>query len=300
MRGRSSMMQFFFIALAVLLFVAGGYAQAPLPAPPHPAPPPDNSAPLVQHPPLPGPPPPPEGFDMLGFEMMHGEKVVKGSPFSAVTISETTQVLADGNRIHRQTTTALFRDSQGRSRREVTLPAIGPLEATGDAPQFVMIHDPVAGLRFILNLKDKIAHKMIAAPSAKEARREWPGKFFERMGESDMIKTESLGTQVIAGVSAEGTRTTRTIPAGRIGNEKPITIVSEVWHSPDLQTVVMTRRSDPRFGETVYKLTNIQRAKPSASLFQVPADFTVQGGRDGMPMFRFERAPEPSKPNDEL
>jgi hypothetical protein len=298
MKLRSLGMQFLVAVLAAGLFAACGLAQAP---PAHRALPPGAPAGFAQQPALP-PPPPPEGFDMLGFEPMRGGKVVKGSPFSAVAVSETTQVLADGNHIHRQTSTALFRDTQGRFRREVTLPAIGPLAASGDAPQFVIIHDPVAGQRFVLDLKNKTANKMTATPRMQEGPREraraW--KHFERTGESDMIKTESLGTQVIEGVSAEGTRTTRTIPIGRIGNEKPITIVSEVWYSPDLQLVVMTRRSDPRFGETIYKLTNVQRAEPSASLFQVPADFTVQEGRHGMRMFHFQRAPEPPKPNGEL
>lgn len=185
------------------------------------------------------------------------------------------------------------------ARKEISLRTIGPLAANGDAPQLVVVEDPVTGLRFILNLKEKTAYKVTLAPGARESRREGLKPHFERMGEPDMIKTESLGTQVIDGVSAEGTRTTQTVPAGRIGNEKPITIVSEVWFSPDLQTVLTTRRSDPRFGETLYKLTNIQRAEPSSSLFQVPGDFSVQEGRDGMRMFRFEHAPEPPKPDDE-
>ena len=69
-----------------------------------------------------------------------------------------------------------------------------------------------------------------------------------------------------------------TIPAGEIGNELPINIVSERWYSPELQTIVMTRRSDPRMGETVYRLTNINRSEPARSLFEVPADYTVKEG----------------------
>ena len=98
--------------------------------------------------------------------------------------------------------------------------------------------------------------------------------------------TTSLGTQMINGVSAEGTRITRTIPAGEIGNQKPIVITVEKWYSADLQETVMTKRSDPRMGETVFQLTNIQRTEPAATLFQVPADYTVKqggpGGRKGM------------------
>ena len=89
-------------------------------------------------------------------------------------------------------------------------------------------------------------------------------------------KTESLGKQIVEGVAAEGTRNTTTIPAGEIGNERPLEIVFERWYSPELQTVVMTRHSDPRFGETVYRLTNINRDEPARSLFEVPADYTVK------------------------
>ena len=91
-------------------------------------------------------------------------------------------------------------------------------------------------------------------------------------------KTESLGKQTIEGVEAEGTRNTTTIPAGEIGNERPIEIVFERWYSPELQTVVMTRHADPRVGETVYRLTNISRDEPPRSLFEVPADYSVKEG----------------------
>ena len=87
--------------------------------------------------------------------------------------------------------------------------------------------------------------------------------------------TTSLGTQTIGGVTAEGTRYTRTIPAGQIGNVKPIVIVTERWYSADLQMVVMTKRSDPRSGDTVFQMTSIARTEPAATLFQVPTDYTV-------------------------
>src|SRR6185436_740534 len=89
-------------------------------------------------------------------------------------------------------------------------------------------------------------------------------------------RTESLGSQMIEGVRADGTRTTITIPAGAIGNDLPILIVSERWFSPELQTVVMTKRSDPRMGETVYRLSSISRTEPSRSLFEAPSDYTVE------------------------
>ena len=90
------------------------------------------------------------------------------------------------------------------------------------------------------------------------------------------MKTESLGSKTIEGVNAEGTRTTITIPAGQEGNEQPMQTVIESWYSPDLQTVVLSRRNDPRNGETVTRYTNISRAEPAHSLFELPADYAVE------------------------
>src|SRR5580692_4644164 len=96
-----------------------------------------------------------------------------------------------------------------------------------------------------------------------------------------LLKNESLGTQTINVLVAEGTRTTHTIPAGQIGNEKALQVVSERWYSADLQIVLKSTRTDPRFGTTTYTVTNIQRTEPAASLFTVPANFTVQAGGRG-------------------
>ena len=92
--------------------------------------------------------------------------------------------------------------------------------------------------------------------------------------------TENLGTQTINGVVATGTRTTQTIPVGAIGNLQQIQIVREVWISQDLKVPVMIKTSDPRFGDTVMQLANIVQANPDASLFQVPAGYTVENAPD--------------------
>jgi hypothetical protein len=231
---------------------------------------------------------------------MHGGKVVTGAPFSAVAVSESSQTLADGNHISRKTQTNLFRDSQGRFRREVTLSGIGPLAASGQPKSFVVIHDPVAGTNLVLHPDTKTADQM-GRPfggmkgAFKDALKNKLGYRQQQEIAEGNLKKEDLGTQTIAGVSAQGTRITRTIPAGQIGNEKPITIVSEHWYSNDLQMLVMSKRSDPRFGDTSYTLTNIKRSEPDASLFTVPSDYAVkQGGpgRHGMRHF----APAPAAP----
>jgi hypothetical protein len=92
-------------------------------------------------------------------------------------------------------------------------------------------------------------------------------------------KIESLGTQTIEGVTAEGTRATLTIPAGDIGNTLPIEIVDETWYSSELQINVMTKHRDPRSGETTYRLANISRSEPDRTLFEIPTDYTVAEGK---------------------
>ena len=106
--------------------------------------------------------------------------------------------------------------------------------------------------------------------------------------EPDDAKSESLGTQEVNGVLAQGKRTTRIIAAGKIGNQLPITIVTETWYSPDLHMIVMSKRTDPRLGETTFQIENIQRGEPAADLFQPPSDYNVTD-EPGRRMFRFKQ-----------
>ena len=146
--------------------------------------------------------------------------------------------------------------------------------------------------------EDKSLTKPAAPSSPEEKRRSAAAESVKRR------RTEALGKQVVEGVEAEGTRTTLTIPAGEIGNTLPIDVVDESWYSPQLQMPVMTRHHDPRSGDNVFRLTNINRAEPDRSLFEVPADYTIvenprarfgyaPGGPNNGPK---PAAPEPPKP----
>jgi len=232
---------------------------------------------------------PDDAIAFVGFEGGVGGKTVTSAPFSATFSTQTTQTLADGNQIQRSTTGSFARDSQGRTRRDMTLPGIGPWAASGTTPPHVIfINDAVAGTQYILEPDRKIARTMQRlhggrhhggpSPSGQVA----PGGPGPWNHQKDVVTT-SLGTQTINGVTAEGTRYTRTIPAGAIGNQSPIVITSERWYSSDLQMVVLSKRSDPRTGETITQLTNIQRSEPDTTLFQVPSDYTVKKGGPGGP-----------------
>ena len=230
---------------------------------------------------------------------------VQGAPYSAMITNEMIQTLADGNRIVNSSTGTTARDSQGRTRQDAPLPAIGNLSAA-NAPHLVFLQDPVAQTSYTLNLTDKTAQKMPMPPAMQVPDGSAAGgssnAVFVTMGsvgapppdlpplpaiairkdlaanEQAQVTTENLGSQTMEGVLVNGVRTTRTIPAGQIGNEQPISIVTEVWTSPDLKTIVYSKRSDPRMGEQTFQLTNIVRAEPDPSLFTVPSDFQIIDG----------------------
>jgi hypothetical protein len=232
---------------------------------------------------------------------------VLGAPYSATITNESVQTLADGNRIVQTSTGSTARDSQGRTRRDTALPAIGNLSAA-DTPHLIFIHDPVAQTSYTLNPTEKTAQKMPGLPPlpggtggmagavvsmrvegngaplpppdvpVTTAGGPGPEVFFAKrlnIEEPDQVNTEDLGSQTMEGVVVKGVRTTHTIPAGQIGNDRAITVVTEVWTSPDLKTVVYSKRSDPRMGEQTFRLTNIVRVEPNPSLFTVPADFKI-------------------------
>ena len=285
-----------------------------------------------------GPPPlPPGDVLFMSSEINFGGKTVKGAPYSAQAITETIQTLGDGNRIINRSTSALYRDNDGRTRREVSIKMLGPIGDSGEPLQTIFINDPVAGVSYSLDSKSKTAHKSVpfkliqkiktgdglpgvedghefelkvdaptvvmktappGAPGAPEAGLKQNAEFnfkiqteadggavymFRRKGPNENAVKEDLGKQTIEGVEAQGTRVTITIPAGEIGNERPIEIVNERWYSPELQMDVMTRHNDPRSGETTYRLTNINRSEPAKSLFEVPADYTISEGLKVMP-----------------
>jgi hypothetical protein len=243
----------------------------------------------------------------LATEMSLNGKPVKGAPYSAQAVTESTRTLGDGNRIKHKNSATVYRDSEGRTRRDQELGAVGPWAVAGDPRQTVFINDPVSGFNYVLDPRTRTARKMPPlriTRQGNDAPNGAPGadtKFkieqmitmngqapphppvvgapveqFRISADPNNRKTESLGKQVIEGVEAEGTRTTMTIPAGEIGNEQAIQIISEKWYSPELQVVVMTKHTDPLVGETTYKLTNISRSEPARSLFEVPADYTVK------------------------
>jgi len=224
-------------------------------------------------------------------------ETVKGAPYSAEVVNESVQVLPDGNRIVHRSTQRVYRDSDGRTRRESDTPS-GVVE--------INISDPLLGKSWGLNADRRIA---IERPrtAALTGTINFSGEleklsvilngqlasFVARGGSNGIVLNgvnepaveEKLTPKTIEGLRVDGIRRTTTIPAGTIGNERAIVVTSDQWTSPDLKVLVLSESSDPRTGTSTYKLVNVKRGDPPAALFQVPADYTVQtaplGGRGG-------------------
>ena len=220
----------------------------------------------------------------LQFTLGLSGPLVTNQPYFAEATTETIQTLANEIHIRQTRSYAIYRDSEGRQRRETRTPA--------GAVEKVIITDPAANVSYLLEPATMTAHKMaigIATASAKEGHiavavggaaylkedRTKAHAGQESGGRDRDVVTKSLGSRIIEGISAEGTRITRTIPIGVIGNDQPIEVVNESWYSHELQTVVMSRRNDPRTGEAVYQLKNIDRSEPDPALFQVSGNFKI-------------------------
>jgi len=209
----------------------------------------------------------------------------------------------------------VWRDSEGRTRTERPLgmgPGMGLRQASAPAtPLIVEINDPVAGYRYTLDTANKVAHRQalpapmtpatLRAATAGNGPAVRGGSFSAtlpppggsggggRVGEivapprppaadtspRPRSSHESLGTQTIDGVYAEGTRNTTTYPVGMMGNDREFSVVMENWMSPDLKIQIFSKNNDPRSGENTFRIENLSRDLPDPTLFMVPTDYTV-------------------------
>jgi hypothetical protein len=253
-----------------------------------------------------------EAQQKVALELVAADaQVVKGKAYSANTSTETVQTLADGNRIVRRTVSKFYRDSDGRTRREQTFGNVDPEHPTPHEVK-VFVDDPVNGTAFVFDPGSKSADKVQRTRKFLDERNgeddgtrimfksvrdsevgdpNAPGRMMIKFRDEhsgnpntlamimpdekrDVVK-EDLGNRNIEGVDCSGTRQTITIPAGAVGNEKPIAIVTETWFAPAIAAVVQSTTDDPRYGKTTYQLTNVQLSEPARSLFEPPTDFKV-------------------------
>ena len=201
---------------------------------------------------------------------------ILNAPYSVIEETEHNQTLGDGTHMVMRNQTRLYRDSYGRTRKESFANRNG---TDSNEPTIIEIHDPVAGASYTLFVRERVARQF----------QQWSSRSHQPTNSNAVQKplspaervqpktsSENLGTQSIEGVLADGVRNTTVYPEGSMGNDRPIQVVSERWVSNELGLTLLEKDSDPRFGETITRVTSLNRSEPDLALFQVPPDYILQ------------------------
>jgi hypothetical protein len=238
---------------------------------------------------------------------------VRDAPLSADATTTVQQTLGDGTRIERRGTARYYRDGAGRVRVEQMIIGLEALRPTPEGQVRITIQpDPADGRVYTLDPGTRTAR--VGPRSGADGAVGGGNSFAVPLGGvrflvfirgqalldrtglgGNPIEEESLGTRQISGVDVIGTRITITVPAGQLGNDRPMQIVDERWESPQLKMVIYARHSDPRTGVIDYRVTNIRRMEPAPALFVIPADYTIEVGSGDWLQLEFADPPKGSK-----
>jgi hypothetical protein len=221
--------------------------------------------------------------------------VVTGAPYSLLKTETSVKTLGDGTKITYVTTERMMRDSEGRTRDEHSMLFKGEMQL-----QYVSLMDPIARTDAMMDVRTKTVRvQHLTESTAADAERDAQHAEMLRKAREERAAREAkaavngappaaatvaaqpngfekLTPQTVAGVYAEGTRTTTVIPAGRDGNDREMKTVSEFWWSPDLQIAVGSTRDDPQQSKVTDVVTELERVEPDPALFHLPADYKVE------------------------
>ena len=231
----------------------------------------------------------PSMFEPITTGNLLDDQLVKNKPVAAVFESETVEMSATGGQTTRRTTTKIYRDSEGRTRREQVFSSGGAASLANATIAPITIYDPVAGYGYSINPAARIVnrYKLPSAPpqgspfndraplNVEILRNDNPQTGTVRRYRLEPPRVEALGRQQIAGIEAEGRRVTIKVPAGAAGNAGETETVHETWIARDLRMLIKSSTRNPGIGEHTLRLTTINRAEPTRALFEVPADYAL-------------------------
>ena len=204
-------------------------------------------------------------------QWMYGERIpaVPGLPFSAKVELELVNQLQDGTLITHKSYNLDARDHLGRTRNEARN-WINPVEGAEPRLTRIELYDPSTRTRTNLFPLTKTARQWTvgspvstAAPSAQTA------------SSKPETSKENIGSDSIEGLVVRGVRISQTYPPGALGNDRPLTIVTESWYSEDLRINLLTKRTDPRYGVQTVRVTELARQEPDAALFAISDEYQL-------------------------
>lgn len=212
--------------------------------------------------------------------------LLAGQPFSARVQVEFTRQLPDGTSIAEKYYAQEARDGAGRVYRE-SRDAV-PADSDREPPLlWTILYDPLDSLIDTCYPERRMCRQMqLASPPAVEE----PGPSPDGMS---VLTRENLGTKTIDGLTAVGTRDTRSFKPGAFGNDKPIDVVKEFWYSPRLQVNLLVTRIDPRRGTEKLEFTDLKLGEPGAEWFALPEGYQVAAERTVTPRSMYPAELEP-------
>jgi hypothetical protein len=200
---------------------------------------------------------------------------VPHAPFSSNVTAEWTKVLEDGSTLTVQNHRLVVRDSLGRIYQERRRLIPKESQAEPDLER-IEISDPSAHEKYFCRPAIHIC-TLTTYYGPQETSAQPVGAQEDKYG---TLTREDLGKTSVNGVDAVGTRETRTLNPGAIGNDRIISIVKEIWYSPQLGINVSVKRIDPRHGTQIINVTEIEQGEPAPKFFAVPSGYTVVDKRD--------------------
>ena len=210
---------------------------------------------------------------------------IPGRPFTAKSRIDWVRLMQDGTGMNTHLDSNLARDSQGRMYRERRRFISGE---NSESPLWqTLVFDPVAFTR--TTCTPALRRCVISSYHPRTPGAALPVGAFANGTRS--LSREDLGRNTMDGLDVKGTRETVTTNAGVVGNERPLVSTKEFWYSPDLQTNLSVKRSDPRVGIQSIQLSGISRSEPNPRLFVVPSGFAVTDARGatGAPQGEYEQ-----------
>jgi hypothetical protein len=204
-----------------------------------------------------------------------------GAPYSGKSTTVKEKMLTDGTKTTETFVELLWRDAEGRTRKEFIRHT-----DSGEEYRSIIITDPVGGVYLKWDDNEEAGRRVVGIWPVPPAQRLTAppspliqGKAVTRPD----FRNEILTPQEINGVFAEGSRWSRTIRLEGESNNRVIEMTNELWISPDLRIIVRHVHDDPRTGKETTDVTDVVRGDPDPALFHAPEGYTVVDHRSLKP-----------------
>jgi hypothetical protein len=208
---------------------------------------------------------------------------IASAPFTATLDSEWVKYAANGATITLVNERHIARDGRGRiyEERWYMVPKNGTAKS---AMNWIQIADPKKRTLYNCSIQKHICELKTYDPTDDLAAADPLKPLPADRQAKNAVMVEDLGHNEIAGIETIGRRETRTIEEGSIGNDQPLTAVTEYWHSQDLGLNLLSTRSNPMYGKQTFTITELSAVEPDPKLFELPAGYTVSDQRKNPPI----------------